>query len=487
MEKEKFHILLIDDDEDDYIIVKGLLSDIRHAQFEVDWEPAYEPALEKIREETYDVYLIDYRLGERNGLDLLKEAVSLGCHSPIIMLTGQGYPEVDYEAMRIGASDYMIKGMIDAQNIERSIRYALNHRRTLAQLYEQERKYRQLFEQSVNAIYIASREHLLIDANASMLYLFGYTLDALMHLHLRDLFVKDEEYTTFYQMISQDGYVKDFEVLMQTQSGRHIECSIQATPFLDVEDKIYGFQGIIEDISEKKKVQQEFVRMEKLSMTGNIARSIAHEVRNPLTNIDLALEQLAAELPQQDTLDIYFDIIKRNTKRINQLITEMLNSSKPSRLNLKSHPLNRILDRTASLAADRMKLTDVKLEKKYDETLKPLRLDQEKITLAFLNIMINAIEAVAPGNGKIILKTYRKEEKQIVKICDNGSGIEKEDMSKLFDAFHTGKRGGMGLGLTSTQNIIHLHKARISVESTPGKGTHFTITFDENATLEGDD
>ncbi len=487
MEKEKFNILLIDDDEDDYVIVKDLLSDIRHAHFEVHWEPVYEPALEKIRQETYDVYLIDYHLGERNGLDLLKEAVRLGCHSPIIMLTGQGYPEVDYEAMRIGASDYMIKGMIDAQNIERSIRYALNHRRTLTQLYEQERKYRQLFEQSVNAIYITSREHLLIDANPSMLHLFGYTLDALMHLHLKDLFVKDEDYTTFYQMISQDGSVKDFEVLMQTQGGRQIECSIQATPFLDVEDKIYGFQGIIEDISEKKKVQQEFVRMEKLSMTGNIARSIAHEVRNPLTNIHLALEQLAAEIPQQDTLDIYFDIIKRNTKRINQLITEMLNSAKPARLNLESHDLNRILDRTASLAADRMKLTGVKLEKKYDETLAPLQLDQEKITIAFLNIVINAIEAVAPGNGKIILKTYRKENKQIVKICDNGAGIEKEDISKLFDAFHTGKRGGMGLGLTSTQNIIHLHKARISVESTPGKGTHFTITFDENMDLTESD
>lgn len=487
MENESVEILLVDDDEDDFIIVKDLLSDIKHTRFNVYWEFDYDKALEKIKKESYDVYLIDYRLGEKNGLDLLKEAVQFGCKSPIIMLTGQGYPEVDYEAMRIGASDYMVKGKINAQTIERSIRYALNHARTLTKLYEQEKKYRQLFEQSINAIYITSKEHLFIDANSSMLHLFGYELDELNRLNLKDLFVHDDEYTTFYKLINQSGQVKDFEVVMQTKSGNHIECNIKATSFVDIEGKVLGFQGIIEDISEKKKVQQEFIRMEKLVMTGNIARSIAHEVRNPLTNISLALEQLSSELPENDTLDIYFDIIKRNTQRINQLITEMLNSSKPSPLNLEKHNLNYILERTLRLAEDRMKLLDVQLETYYDQNLDDIWVDKEKISIAFLNIITNAIEAVESGVGRITIETWEKKDKQFVKISDNGIGIDKENLSNLFDAFHTGKRGGMGLGLTSAQTIINSHKAKISVDSTVGKGTYFTIIFDKKASLAESD
>lgn len=481
MELETVEILLIDDDEDDYIIVKDLLSDIKHTKFNVEWESDYEQALEKIRQESYDVYLIDYRLGEKNGLDLLKEAVHMGCQSPIIMLTGQGYPEVDYEAMRMGASDYMIKGRITAQMIERSIRYALNHARTLNKLYDQEKKYRQLFEQSINAIYITNKEHLFVDANPFMLQLFGYELSEITRLSLKDLFVRDQDYTTFYKIINQERQVKDFEALLKTKSGQSIECNIKTTSFQDADDHIHGFQGIIEDISERKKIQQDLIRMEKLMMTGNIARSIAHEVRNPLTNINLALEQFSTELPENEMLDIYFDIIKRNTQRINQLVTEMLNSSKPSKLNLEKNNLNSILDKTLKLARDRMNLMDVKLEKKYDKNMGDILVDKEKISIAFLNIITNAIEAVEPGMGKIVVESADEENRQVIKIYDNGPGIEKESLSRLFDAFHTGKRGGMGLGLTSTQTIVNSHKAKIMVDSVVGRGTSFTITFDKSA------
>ncbi len=477
------NILLVDDDEDDYVIVRDLLSDIKHTQYNVSWEPSYDQALSQIRQESFDVYLIDYRLGEKNGLDLLKEAVQIGCKCPIIMLTGQGYPEVDYEAMRIGASDYMVKGKINSQTIERSIRYAINHTRTLNKLYDQEKKYRQLFEQSINAIYITNKEHLFLDASPSMLHLFGYALHEITHLNLKDLFVNEEDYTSFYKTLNQDRQVKDFEVVMKTRDGQPIECNIKSTSFVDGDDNIQGFQGIIEDITERKRVQQDLIQMEKLMMTGNIARSIAHEVRNPLTNINLALEQVVAELPDNEMLDIYFDIIKRNTQRINQLITEMLNSAKPFKLNLEMKNLNHILDHTVKLAADRIKLMDVKLEKNYDPQLQEILLDSEKISVALLNIITNAIEAVKSGEGRIVLETWQKDDKQFVRISDNGPGIDKENLSKLFDAFHTGKRGGMGLGLTSAQNIVNSHKAKIAVESVLGKGTQFTITFNKKANL----
>ncbi len=483
---ETVNILLVDDDEDDFVIVKDLLADIKHTRFHVVWEPTYEGGLEKITAATYDVYLIDYLLGEKNGLDLLREAVRTGCKSPVIMLTGQGHPEVDHEAMRIGASDYMVKGTLNAHTIERSIRYALSHTRTLVQLYEQEKKYRQLFEQSVNAIYLTDQAHAFTDANPVMLLLFGYSHDEITQRTLQDLFARQEDYTKFYEVLTSSGQVKNLEVLMKTKVGAEVECTIKTTSLQGQEGASHSFQGIIEDISERNIVQQEMIRMEKLSMTGNIARSIAHEIRNPLTNINLALEQFATELPKDDTLDIYFNIIRRNTHRINQLITEMLNSSKPSQLNLEKQYLHDVLDRTVKLAKDRSKLMDVKLTLQYDKALEPLMVDKEKLAIAFLNIVTNAIEAVEAGKGHIYIETRQQQNKQYVVISDNGAGIAKDNLTKLFDAFHTGKRGGMGLGLTSTQNVINAHKAKILVESVIGEGTVFTIIFDTQMKINAD-
>lgn len=476
---ETIDILLIDDDEDDFIIVKDLLSDIKTTHFNVQWESDYDQALAYIQEQSFDIYLIDYRLGEMNGLELLKKAVAINRGKPVIMLTGQGEPEVDYEAMQIGAADYLVKDDINAQSIERSIRYALSNAHAVSKLYEQEKKYRALFEQSLNAIFITDSQQKIIDANPAMLTLFGYDPKEMSQSQLSRLFVKEEDYKTFQEQMMAEGHVRDMEVLLKNKKGKEVFCNISVTQLFEPDRKEQGYQGIIEDITERKKVQLELIQLEKLIMTGNIARSIAHEVRNPLTNINLALEQFTFDNTEDDTLEVYLEIIKRNTKRINQLITEMLKSSKPSTLNLKPESLNNVLETSLKLANDRLKLQEIKVIKLFDDELEDLPLDIEKLSMAFLNIITNAIEAVEPKKGIVTLKTRKMGKLQVVQICDNGSGIEPEEISKLFDAFHTGKKGGMGLGLTSTQNIVHAHGAKISVDSTLNKGTCFTITFNK--------
>ena len=125
---ETVRVLLVDDDEDDYFITRQLLSDIDGPKFEFDWEADYGRALAAMRDNRHEVYLVDYRLGERDGLELLREAIAGGCDAPIILLTGQGDREVDLQAMRAGAMDYLVKGRIDAALLARSIRYAMQRR-----------------------------------------------------------------------------------------------------------------------------------------------------------------------------------------------------------------------------------------------------------------------------------------------------------------------------------------------------------------------
>ena len=477
MEDHWINILLIDDDEDDYVLVRDLLTDRAQTDFRVEWVDQYDRGLEKVLENKHDVYLVDYRLGKKNGLDLLQAAIKGGVRSPIIVLTGKGLPEIDLQAMQMGAADYIIKGQVNAMTIERSIRYAINTARTINKLHKEEQRYRSLFEQSINSIYISDQHFQMKDANVSMLRLFGYTMESLCQQRLPQLFTSSHDYEEFQNQLTQYRFVRDFETHLQRSDGRTIECSMSVASLTDMNGQVIGYQGIIEDISQKKKIQQELIRLEKLMMTGNIARSIAHEVRNPLTNIGLALEQFHSELPEGHGLDIYYDIIKRNVHRINELVTAMLNSSKPSQLNLQPHSLNQVIDEALLIAADRLRLQEVELKKKYAKGLAPLPLDHEKLNMALLNIINNAVEAVTPQQGMIIIKTGEDARYQYVQISDNGPGIDKENLEKLFDAFHTSKSGGMGLGLTATQNIVNSHRGKISVESTVGEGTTFTLAF----------
>jgi diguanylate cyclase (GGDEF)-like protein/PAS domain S-box-containing protein len=134
-------VLLVEDDEDDYVLTRDLLTDSRRTRFVLDWTPSYGEAMAAIARGQHDVYLVDYRLGEHDGLEILREARAAGCVRPIILLTGQGDGEVDIAAMQAGAADYLVKGQLDSQILERSIRYSLEQNRTLEALRESEERY----------------------------------------------------------------------------------------------------------------------------------------------------------------------------------------------------------------------------------------------------------------------------------------------------------------------------------------------------------
>ncbi len=134
-------VLLVEDDEDDFVLTRDLLADSRRTRFALDWVSSYDDAVSAISEGKHDVYLVDYRLGEHDGLEILRRAREAGCLRPIILLTGQGDGEVDIAAMNAGAADYLVKGQIDGQILERSIRYSLEQNRTLEALRESEERY----------------------------------------------------------------------------------------------------------------------------------------------------------------------------------------------------------------------------------------------------------------------------------------------------------------------------------------------------------
>ncbi|MEP6847200.1 MAG: ATP-binding protein, partial [Panacibacter sp.] len=226
----------------------------------------------------------------------------------------------------------------------------------------------------------------------------------------------------------------------------------------------------------------ELKSIEKFAASGRIARQMAHEIRNPLTNISLASEQLRSDLDGDEDHVIFFDMIDRNAKRINQMVSDLLNSTKFAQLQIEDIAINDLVDEVLEDANDRLELKSVRLVKGYEQAMCRVSVDKERMKIALLNIVVNAIEAMEPTSGVLTISTLTLNKKCCVKITDNGSGISKEAIGKIFEPYYTGKPKGTGLGLTSTQNIILNHKGTIDVESEEGKGSTFIINlnFSEN-------
>ena len=221
----------------------------------------------------------------------------------------------------------------------------------------------------------------------------------------------------------------------------------------------------------------ELKSLEKFALTGRISRTIAHEVRNPLTNINLAVEQLRGEVADSEDSVMLLDMISRNGTRINQLISDLLNSTRTNILNFEKRKINELLDESLQFAQDRIELKEISVVKDYTTQECEVEVDSQKINIAFLNIIVNACEAMEPQKGILKIKTERRNDKCIVTISDNGKGIDADNLSRLFEPYFTTKDNGTGLGLTNTQNIILSHKGSINAESILNEGTKFSITF----------
>ncbi|MEO5942573.1 MAG: ATP-binding protein [Ferruginibacter sp.] len=233
----------------------------------------------------------------------------------------------------------------------------------------------------------------------------------------------------------------------------------------------------VKELALANKEIKELRNSEKFASTGRIARTIAHEVRNPLTNINLAAEQLKESNTVTDENTMLLDMVKRNSLRINQLISDLLNATKFSELKFEKTSLNDLLDQALELAEDRISLEHIKVERNYANDICDIEVDEEKIKIAFLNIIVNALEAMEPGKGILKITTDHMGKQCKVIFEDNGKGMNEEEMSKLFEPFFTSKDKGNGLGLTNTQNVILNHKGKIEVESIEGKGTVFTVVL----------
>ena len=468
----RIRILLVDDDEDDFVLTKDILSESPNSEnYELSWCSNFSEAINAMLKGHYDIYLVDYRLGRDSGIALLNEAIKSNCTEPIIVLTGKGDFKIDEEAMRLGAADYLVKDTLNSQTLDRAIRYSLAHNSTLQKLKTSENKFRIIFERSKDPMLITNQSGLIIEANASAVNFFETSLPELLKLNAASLYKNEEDRLTYVRTINSEGSITDLEVELLTATGKAKFCSISS--FLQVSQ--HGneelFYSIIHDLTFRLNQEKEDLLFEKIDSTERIAKNLAKEIQNPLSNVNLAIDELHSTLRNEETL-VLVDIIKNNCQKISDLTTELIESTETTSLALVDINFSHLLDTL---------LEEVTHEFHVNISSQPLREsitikgDFEQLKSALKHVIKNAAEAIDSEDGRVLIEVEKRPTSLQILIIDNGSGISAADTDKIFEPFFTTKPKASGLGLTRAQRIIHAHKGKIQVNSPDGAETKISI------------
>lgn len=305
--------------------------------------------------------------------------------------------------------------------------------------------------------------------------------------------------------ISFNRMTEDLKRLIQKER----ELTLLATTARDAEKK--KALELEKSYKQLKETQDILIQAEKMNAVGQLASGVAHEVKNPLGVIIQGINYLEtkfASLEQTDITEV-FNMINDSVKRADEIMRTLLDFSRATELEMRPEDINSILETSLVLVQHRIKKGNIEIIKQLKRDLPNVMVDRRKIEQVFINIFLNATQAI-PERGRIIIRTYdtqleeikngigRREEDYfrlgekavIVEVEDTGIGIPQENLRKIFEPFFTtkGPREGTGLGLSVTRNIIDLHRGLINVESQVGKGTKIIIVLriaSDNNKIEG--
>lgn len=486
MNDESVKVLLVDDDEDDYVLTCGWFSEMEGARFELEWVATYEAAVEAIAQNRHDVYLLDYRLGERNGLELLREAVANGCSAPMILLTGQGDHEVDIEAMMAGASDYLDKSQIGAPLLERSIRYAIERKQSEQKIREQAA----LLDVTTDAILVQNLNNTIAFWNRGAEQLYGWkAIDVLGQNVLELLYKKSSPQVQQAQNgLDETGEWKG-ELHQVTKTGREIVVASRWTLVRDAHRKPKSILVVNTDITEKKLLEAQFLRAQRMESIGTLAGGIAHDLNNVLAPILMTAQLLEMQLQDEQSKRLLSIIIK-NAKRGAALVKQVLSFARGLEAKFTLLQVEHLIVEIEQIVKETFPKS-IGIHTNISPSLGNVSGDATQLHQVLMNLCVNARDAMPYGGTlSISAETLFVDENYarmhidakagsyvVISVADTGIGIPPEIVDRIFEPFFTTKEigKGTGLGLSTVIGIIKSHGGFVNVYSEVGRGTQFKV------------
>ncbi|MCD6197441.1 MAG: PAS domain S-box protein [Deltaproteobacteria bacterium] len=361
-------------------------------------------------------------------------------------------------------------------------------RKTEHALRQSEERYRTLFEDSRDAIYITAREGMFVDANQSMLDLFGYSREEMIGLNARKIYVNSDDRNIFQKEIEQTGSVKEYEVKFCKKDGTKMDCLLTSSVRQDDDGSILGYQGVIHDITERKCIEAQLHQAQKLESIGTLAGGIAHDFNNLLMGIQGHASLISLDIDPHHPNFQHLNGIEAAVENGANLTRQLLGFARGGKYQTKVIDLNKLIQINSEMFGRTKK--EINIHTKYQKDLWPVEVDPGQINQVMLNLYINAWQAMSRRGdlhietsnlviNKNDAKSFKVKAGNYVKISvtDTGAGMDKATLQRIFDPFYTTKvmGRGTGLGLASAYGIIKNHGGIINVYSEKGSGATFEI------------
>jgi PAS domain S-box-containing protein len=495
---KKIQILLIEDNESDLRLVELYLKEAFPGNYEISTADKVGTAQEHLNSKKFDVILSDLALPDSYGMDTFNKVFKASNGTPVIVLTGFGDETFGINAVQQGAADFLNKNVLDSNLLRRSIVYSIersNMQRALIehthQIEESEKKYRSLFEDSKDPIYVSTLDGRMLDFNKATLDLFGYTKDEMKQLNVRELYDKSEEREKFKKEIEKFGSVQDYEVSLKKKNGSRILGQITAYVRRD-EHGNASYHGILRDVTGYRKIQ-ELKRDKEVAEKAALARQeflsiMSHEIRTPL-NAVLGITHLLLEenpLPHQKE---NLKLLNYSANNLLTLLNNILDYSKVESGKLEMEKINfdfaQLVNHVVASFRHNAEEKGLKLYINSDSSIpRYLVGDPFRLTQVLNNLLHNALKFTRRGSITLRIELLSSDNEQTevgFEVSDTGIGIENKLLGKIFDSFAqarlsiTREYGGTGLGLYICKQLVELMGGEITASSQIGKGTTFSF------------
>jgi PAS domain S-box-containing protein len=355
-------------------------------------------------------------------------------------------------------------------------------------LKKSEERYRSLFKNSRDVIYITTLDGKIIEFNPAGIELFGYSRQEIIGDNILTLYNTPEDRDKFKEAIRQKGYIRDYDLKLRKKDGTPIDCLLTSTFWQSEEGDVLGYQGIIRDITNQKRMITQLQQSQKMEAIGTLAGGIAHNFNNLLMtiqgNTSLMLMKTPPDHPHYKKLKTIEEYIQHGS----DLSRQLLGFARGGQQQPKVLNLNTIIRMSAKIFASTKK--EITVHTNLANDLMKVEADPGQIEQTLFNLLVNSWHAM-PEGGDVYIQTenihlepyqlapYQHQKGKFVKlsVTDTGTGMDEKTKGKIFDPFFTtkGHGQGTGLGLASVYGIIKNHRGYIHVYSEPGKGTTFNI------------
>jgi PAS domain S-box-containing protein len=251
---------------------------------------------------------------------------------------------------------------------------------------------------------------------------------------------------------------------------------ISTFPIKDDNKEVIQVIEYMKNVTDKIKLEDQLLQQERLAGVGELAAGIAHEIRNPLGNITASAQFCLGKYRLHELARKHLKIILKNSENANRIIKDLLDFARPSEISFEPGYIKDAIDSACNLVKTKCSKQRVRLAKRCSRRLPLMSLDMKRIEEAFLNLILNALDAM-PDGGRFVITAHPdfQNNEAVISFSDTGDGISKEDIDKVFQPFFSTKKDGVGLGLSLVHQVTTIHKGKINIKSIIGKGTEVTV------------